>query len=127
MRILSLTTLALIGLAGAAYAAEQIPDRARNGSTECVVSSGQLEAKAEQRCYVREQRKKEDNRGAWPNFEGEAAGLQNAGPTSGSDHQQLADSEQRDSTSVSNNAKDDDARYRDRDHTKREKQEDDSE
>jgi hypothetical protein len=86
-----------------------------------------LEAKAEQPCYDREQRKKEDNRGASPNFEGKAAGLQNAGPTSGSDHQQLVDSEQRDSTSVGNNAKDDDARDRDGDHAKREKQEDDSE
>ena len=127
MRILSLTTLAFIGLAGAAYAAEQVPDRARNGSSEGVVSSGQLEAKAGQPCYDREQRKEDDNRGASANFEGEAAGSQNAGPTSGPDHQQLADSEQRDSTSVGNNAKDDDARYRDGDHTKREKQEDDSE
>ena len=128
MRILSLTTLAFIGLAGAAYAAEQIPDRARDSSSGGVVWSGQLEAKAEQPCYDREQRKKEDNRGDSPNLEGEAAGLQNAGPTtSGSDHQRQADGEQRDSTSVGNNAKDDDARYRDGDHTKREKQEDDSE
>jgi hypothetical protein len=125
MRILTLTTAALIGLAGAAYAAEQIPYRVHIGSSECDLSSGQLEAKAGKPCYDREQTKKEGG-GASPNFEGKAAGSQNAGPNNGSDHRQLADSERRDGPSIGDRAKDDDAHDREGDHPEREKQEDDS-
>jgi hypothetical protein len=45
MRILSLTILALIGFAGAAFAADQVPDDVRGNASQYLVSSKQVDAK----------------------------------------------------------------------------------
>jgi hypothetical protein len=126
MRILRLTSLALIGLAGAAYAADKIPDPAPTGPSEWIGSPPQLDAKAEKPGYDREQTKELDGEGVSPNSKREAFTSQNVDRNNGSDRRQLADNERRNGPSVGDRAKDDDSHDHDRDQAEREKQEDDS-
>jgi hypothetical protein len=126
MRILSLTTLALIGLAGVAFAADQVPDRQHGNPSECFVSAGHMQAKAGKPCYDREQTNKADKQGPILEREGGAAGSPSS-PNDNLMHTQMADSEKQGVTGAGKHAEDDQARDRDRVHERHDREGDERE